>query len=87
MIFHYFSFLSCVTLDLQMLTLPQGYISVVDGAICSTQNLSFVVSVIYSPTNELVSIHGICLGRTTNNIAEYSTLIELLFDAISFGIH
>ena len=42
--------------------------------------------VIYSPTDELVSIHGICLGQTTNNIAEYNVVIELLSDAISFGI-
>ena len=27
-----------------------------------------------------------CLGRATNNIAEYSTIIELLIDAISLGI-
>ena len=28
-----------------------------------------------------------CLGRATNNIAEYSVVIELLVDAISLGIH
>ena len=42
--------------------------------------------VIYSPTDELVSVHGVILGQTTNNIAEYSAVIELLYDAISFGI-
>ena len=28
-----------------------------------------------------------CLGRATNNITEYSTVIELLIDAISLRIH
>jgi ribonuclease HI len=29
----------------------------------------------------------VCLGHVTNNIAEYSTIIELLGDSISLGIH
>jgi len=69
-----------------MSTLPQTYIGFADGTSRSTHNLSSVAWVIYSPTDEFVSIHGICLGRTTNNIAEYSATIELLSDAISFGI-
>ena len=31
-------------------------------------------------------MHGLSFGQTTNNIAEYSAVIELLSDAISFGI-
>ena len=31
-------------------------------------------------------MHGVSLGQTMNNIAEYSAVIELLSDAISFGI-
>ena len=69
-----------------MSTLPQTYIGFGDGASHSTQNLTFVALIIYVPTDELVSIHGICLGQTTNNIAEYSTVIELLFGAILFCI-
>jgi ribonuclease HI len=34
----------------------------------------------------LLSSRGICLGDTTNNVAEYSTVIELLRDALSLGI-
>jgi ribonuclease HI len=34
-----------------------------------------------------VSSSGICLGPSTNNVAEYSAVIELLCDAISHGIH
>ena len=66
--------------------LPRAYIGFANGAKCSTQNLSFSAWVIYSPIDELVAIHGICLCQTTNNIAEYITVIELLFDDITFGI-
>ena len=53
-----------------------------DGASRSTQNLSFAVWAIFAPNDELVSFQGICIGRSTKNITEYSTLIELLSDAI-----
>jgi hypothetical protein len=33
-----------------------------------------------------VSSGGICLGPSTNNVAKYSIVIELLHDAISHGI-
>jgi ribonuclease HI len=36
--------------------------------------------------DELISLHGIFLGHATNNIVEYNAVIELLTDAISFGI-
>jgi ribonuclease HI len=62
------------------------YIGFADGASRSTQNLAFAAWAIYAPTNELVSLRGVCLGRATNNIAEYSVVIELLVDAISLGI-
>jgi ribonuclease HI len=63
------------------------YIGFANGASCSTQNLAFAAWAIYAPTNELVSLQGVCLGRVTNNIAEYSTIIELLVDVISLEIH
>ena len=63
------------------------HIGFVDGASHSTQNLTSAAWAIYAPTNELVSLRGVCLGRATNNIAEYSTIIELLVDSISLGIH
>jgi ribonuclease HI len=34
----------------------------------------------------LLSSGGICLGDTTNNVVEYSAVIELLCDALSLGI-
>jgi ribonuclease HI len=62
------------------------YIGFTDGASRSTQNLASTAWEIYAPTNELISLHGVCLGRATNNIVEYSAVIELLTDAISLGI-
>ena len=58
-----------------------------DGASRSTQNLSSAAWAIFALNNELVRFQGICIGRSTNNIVEYSALIELLSDAISFGIN
>ena len=69
-----------------MLTSLQTYIGFVDGGCHSTRNISSAAWVIYSPTDELVSLHGVSLGQMTNNIAEYSTVIELLSESISFGI-
>jgi ribonuclease HI len=62
------------------------YIGFADGASHSTRNLASAAWEIYAPTNELVSLRGVCLGRATNNIAEYSVIIELLVDAISLKI-
>jgi hypothetical protein len=50
------------------------------------RNLASAAWAIYAPTNELVSVRGVCLGRATNNIAEYSVVIELLVDVISLRI-
>ena len=64
----------------------QTYIGFADGACRSTRNISSIAWVIYSPTDELVSMHGVSLSQTTKNIAEYSVVIELLSESISFGI-
>ena len=58
-----------------------------DGASRSTQNLSSAAWAIFAPNGELVSFRGIFIGRLTNNIAEFSALIKLLSDSISFGIN
>jgi ribonuclease HI len=70
-----------------MLESSLPYIGFTDGTSRSTQNLASTAWAIYAPTNELVSLRGVCLGRATNNIVEYSVVIELLVDAISLGIH
>jgi hypothetical protein len=46
------------------------YIGFVDGATHSTQNLASVSWAIYAPIDELIILHGVFLGRATNNIAE-----------------
>ena len=64
-----------------------NHVGYADGASHSTQNLSSAVWDIFALNDEWVTFQGICIGRSTNNIAEYSALIELLSDAISFGIN
>ena len=58
-----------------------------DGAIHSMNNLSSAAWAIFTSNGKLVSFKGICIGISMKNIVEYSPLIELLFDAISFGIN
>ena len=65
----------------------EPFVGYASGASCSTQNLSSVAWAIFALNGELVSFQGIFIGRSTNNITEYSTLIKLLSDAISFGIN
>ena len=71
---------------LQMSKSLEPFFGYADGASRSTQNLSSAAWAIFDPSGELVSFKGICIGRSTNNIAEYSTLKELLSDAIFLGI-
>jgi len=69
-----------------MSTSLQTYIGFADGACRNTRNISSATWVIYSPSDELVSMHGVSLDQTTNNIVEYSAVIELLPESISFWI-
>ena len=62
------------------------YIGFVDGASGHTLNLASGTWVIYEPSSQLLSSGSTCLGPSTNNIAEYSAIIELLLDAISHRI-
>lgn len=57
------------------------FIGFVDGASWHTHNLASVAWVIYFPFVQLVSSGGACLGFATNNIVEYSIVIELLSNA------
>jgi hypothetical protein len=89
-LFHYLvltpNCLPCVVLGFQMSVSSLPYIGFTDGASRSTQNLTSDAWEIYTPTNELISLHGVCLSHATNNIVEYITVIELLTDTISLGI-
>ena len=57
-----------------------------DGACRSMQNLSSAAWALFAPDGELVDLQGIFLGRTTNNIVEYSAVIELLSEVVALGI-
>ena len=62
------------------------YVGFPDGASRNTKNLSLAAWVIYDPAGELIELQGICLGRTTNNVAKYSTVLELLTEATNLGL-
>jgi hypothetical protein len=62
------------------------YLGFVEEAIHHTQNLASATWVVYAPEGLLVSLGGICLGPSTNNVVEYTIVIELFLDAISHGI-
>ena len=50
------------------------------------QELVFGSWVIYNPAGELINLQGICLGPTTNKVAEYNVVLELLTEAVNLGI-
>ena len=63
-----------------------AYIGFADGASHHTLNLASATWIIYEPYVQLLNSGSTCLGPSTNNIADYSAIIELLLDAISHGI-
>jgi ribonuclease HI len=77
---------SCIVIGFQMSESLLPYLGFTDGTSHSTHNLASATWAIYSPTNELISLHGVFLDRATNNIAGYSVVIELLTNVILLGI-
>jgi ribonuclease HI len=69
-----------------MSTESSVYLGFADESSSHTQNLASVAWVVYSPDGLLVSSGGVCLGPSTNYVAEYSVVIELLRDATLHGI-
>ena len=63
------------------------YVGFADGASRHTQNSALAAWVIYTLMGQVLSSGGACLWPSSNNIAEYSVMIELLCDSISHGIH
>ena len=63
------------------------YVGFADGASHHTQNSASAAWVIYTPTGQVLSSRGIWLWPSSNNVAKYSVVIELLCDSISHGIH
>jgi ribonuclease HI len=72
-------------IDLQMSSSTSVYMGYYDGVSHSTQNIASITSVIFSHTDEMVSSWGVYLGLATNNFAEYSVVIELLFKALDLA--
>ena len=62
------------------------YIGFTNGASRHTQNSVLTAWVIYAPTGQVLSSGGVCLQPSSNNVAEYNVVIELLCDAISHGV-
>ena len=53
------------------------YIGFADGASHHTQHSASTALVIYNPTGQVLSLGGICLWPSSNNVAEYISFIEL----------
>ena len=62
------------------------YTRFADGASRHTLNLASATWVIYESSGQLLSSGSTCLHPLTNNIVEYSAIVELLLDAISYKI-
>ena len=81
------SFVCCYLLSLWTISSEsEVFIGFADGASRHTRRLASATWVIFTPRGQLLSSGGICLGDATNNVAEYSAIIGLLCDALSFGI-
>ena len=63
--------------------MQMDFYSFADGACHHNLNLASAAWVLYSPAKDLVSSWAVCLGLTTNNIAEYEVVIGLLTEAAS----
>ena len=62
------------------------YIGFADGASHHTHHSASASWVIYTPMGHVLSSGGVCLRPSSNIVAEYSVVIELLRDAISHGV-
>ena len=51
-----------------------------------TLNLTSAAWVLYSPTGDLVSLGGVCLGPSTNNLAKYHAVIGLVKEALASDV-
>jgi ribonuclease HI len=88
MSFLYISFLlgSDHLLGWQMMSESIVYTSFADEASHHTLNLPSTAWLIYEPSSQLLSSGSTYLGPSTNNIVEYSAIVELLLDVISSRI-
>ena len=63
------------------------YIGFTNGASYHTQNLASASWAIYIPTSQVLSLGGVCLRPSSNNVVEYSAIIDLFHDSISRGTY
>ena len=70
----------------QMLIESSTYIGFTNGASHHTQHSSSTTWVIYTPMGQVLSSGGVCLWPSSNNVVEYSAIIELLQNVISHGV-
>ena len=70
----------------QMSMESSTYIGLADGASRHTQHSASAAWVIYTLMGQVLSLGGVCLRPSSNNVPEYNAIIELLRDAISHGI-
>ena len=75
-----FHFLWKISLDSSI------YIGFANGARHHTQHSTSTAWVIYTPMGQVLSSGGVCLQPYSNNVSEYSVVIEFLRDAILHGI-
>ena len=69
-----------------MLMESSVYAGYADSARCYTQNLDFVAWVIYTSKGWVVYSVGVCFQPYSNNVYEYSVMIDILRDSIYNGI-
>ena len=63
-----------------------SYVGYANGAIRHTRHIASVAWVLYTPELDLLGSGGIFLGSTTNNVAKYMSVIELLMEGASRDI-
>ena len=62
------------------------FIGFVDGVSHYTQHSASAAWVIYTPRGQVLSSGSVWLRPSSNHVAEYSVIIELLWDAILHGV-
>ena len=62
------------------------YMGFTDGASRHTHHSTYAAWVIYTPMGQVLSLGGVCLPPSSNNVVEYSAIIELLRDSILHGV-
>lgn len=70
------------TFGLHMSNSLEPYIGYSSGASRSTHNRSSTTWAIFAPNGELVTMQRICVDFSTDNITKYSTMVQILSDAI-----